>query len=605
MRIKFFKDGNRYRFWNYLVPAGKFEGTIEDGVGIGIYDIITNKEVLPITRFDQFVKEDGSAYASFDELLAAVGDFFVNASGDGGTLNPDHRFADAAARDAYFNPDNLFELVPGLEVIVGTEIQRWTGPANPSTSEYTTLAPTNWVNMAGNTLTGEQIITLVEAVPDTNFLTDAEQTILSYFTDTTDELQLSKPLFTPSIRTDSSSAILGSITLSSNTESAETRDNVSGQRAILIQTKYNSSGSSTPVTPVLQTSGQVTVSDLEDEDLTSPLAFTYEISTNRHSHSVIIKPASAGTLNLVVRADNSNGQELFRIRDFEIEAGDIGNEVEITASDGGQAIVSQGDTVYISVEGVTLKGHTYSGDPNFGNQAVPFLKVGNHAYSEKNLATEEYVQNLLGNQLELTGFSIDIPSRVDIGTDLNVQKTISYTVSGYSEITSLELQVNGSDVVTLTTPTSDGAQTEQITLSGIDTSSQTTLRFRLQANNMDNSNAQIVQVRNLPQSETLYYGVSSTNNAGTVDEGTLTTVEILPGTTFNADFDTPSNHWDIILVPSDRSITIEERTFSTDITADFTKTNNIRSIGGQSYDAYVHQNGSGVQGILATTITVS
>ena len=605
MRIKFFKDGNRYRFWNYLVPAGKFEGTIEDGVGIGIYDIVTNKEVLPITRFDQFIKADGSTYASFDELLAAVGDFFVDASGDGGLIQSDHRFADAPARDSYFNPDNLFELFPGLEIIVGTEIQKWTGPENPSTSEYTTLAPTNWVNISGNTLTGEQIVTLVEAVPNTNFLTDAEQTILSYFTDTADELQLSKALFTPSIRTDSSSAVIGSITISSNTESAEVQDNVSEQRAILLQTKYNPSGSSTPITPVLGTSGSVTVSDLEDEDLTGTLGFSYTITTTRHSHSIIIKPASAGTLNLIVRADDSTGQELFRIRDFTITADDIGKETAIPASDGGQAIVSQGDIVFISASGISFKGHTYSNDPDFGDQAIPFLKVGNHPYSEQNLATEEYVQNLIGNQLELTGFSIDIPARVDISTDLNVQKTISYTVSGYSEITSLELQINGSNVATLTVPTSDGTQTEQITLSGIDTGGETTLRFRLQANNMDNSNTQIVQVRNLPQAETLYYGVSNTNNASTIDEGTLTTVEILPGTIFNADFDTPSNHWDIILVPSDRSISIEERTFSTDITTDFTKTNNIRSIGGQSYDAYVHQNGSGVQGILSTTITVS
>ena len=80
----------------------------------------------------------------------------------------------------------------------------------------------------------------------------------------------------------------------------------------------------------------------------------------------------------------------------------------------------------------------------------------------------------------LSSLTINIDSRVDLNTDLNNARTITFNASQVSDLTALTLLVTTGDNKTLTIPTSDGAQSQSVTLSGIDTSSDSTLTFQLQ-----------------------------------------------------------------------------------------------------------------------------
>ena len=205
-------------------------------------------------------------------------------------------------------------------------------------------------------------------------------------------------------------------------------------------------------------------------------------------------------------------------------------------------------------------------------------------------------------------FSINLPERVDIGATpdpINGSRTVTYSTTNYSRITTLALQLNGTDNVTLTIPTNDGEHTETITLSGIDISTETNLDFRIQANGSINSNVQRVEVRDLTQQETAYYGVSASDNDDTIDVATLTSRMIETGDVFQITFSIPTNNYAIILIPNTLEITsLEEQTFNQPSLTDFTRTDDVRTINTVIYDSYVLQNEATVTGDLILEVTI-
>lgn len=103
--------------------------------------------------------------------------------------------------------------------------------------------------------------------------------------------------------------------------------------------------------------------------------------------------------------------------------------------------------------------------------------------------------------------TIDIPSRVDLNTNLNTAHTIGFDVSNYGSITDFDLIVTTGDDVQLVSPTRDGDQQQSVTLSGIDTSSAGSVVFQLQATHAGGtvtSNAVTVEVRDLQDHEYTY-----------------------------------------------------------------------------------------------------
>ena len=210
------------------------------------------------------------------------------------------------------------------------------------------------------------------------------------------------------------------------------------------------------------------------------------------------------------------------------------------------------------------------------------------------------------------GFSIDVPARVDVNGGqpgyidrINGSRTVTYSVTNHSHISSIDLQLGGTDLATLTAPVRDGEHSETVTVSGVDLTSATNLVFRIQINNLINSNTQTVEVANLVQVETAYYGVSATNNPASIDVSGLTVQEVESGTSFMATFVLPTNNYAIILIPNNLNISsIIEQTFNQESLSDFTKTDDVRTISSITYDSYVLQNQSQVTGDLIVNITI-
>ena len=192
----------------------------------------------------------------------------------------------------------------------------------------------------------------------------------------------------------------------------------------------------------------------------------------------------------------------------------------------------------------------------------------------------------------LSSFSINIPSRVDLNTNLNQEYTINFEALHVANLQSLELTVIGGDNINLSVPSSDGLQSDQVTLTGIETSSNTTLTFRLTGvdtrNNSVQSNAQNVSVRNAVSSEFIYYGIGNIDPV-TVDVGTLSSQEVTGAGQFNVSLGPSSSGDDIVfLVPVDRDIAeIQNRSLSNiNVISSYTKTINVRQINSINYNSY-------------------
>lgn len=212
----------------------------------------------------------------------------------------------------------------------------------------------------------------------------------------------------------------------------------------------------------------------------------------------------------------------------------------------------------------------------------------------------------------LSAFSIDIPSRVDLNTDLNNARTINYNVTNHSMFTALNLIVTVGDNKAVTLPVSDGLQSESITLSSLDTSSTTTFTFFLRgtySGGTVDSNSQTVTVQNLAQSETAYYGVRPTNDFATVDLSNPAAVGLIAvdvtssGTQFTTNTSVPNGQIFGILTPSNRDPVSILDPLSQNVLADFTSTTNVRTENGQQFNLLTELNNSGFQSLFNFTVT--
>lgn len=208
----------------------------------------------------------------------------------------------------------------------------------------------------------------------------------------------------------------------------------------------------------------------------------------------------------------------------------------------------------------------------------------------------------------LHNFSIDIPSRVDLNTDLNVQHTLTFDVSNYSHLTSLQLIVDVGDNKTLVNPIRDGSQTQTITLSGISTASSGSVTFQLSGvhpGGTATSNIVTINIADLQTHEFAYYGSRPTDDFSSVDTGLLSSADVSnSGTVYTISQQVPNGSFLGILSPTDRDPTsIIETTLSTESISDFTATLSVRTINSVSYNLLTIQNNSGFTGTYNFRVT--
>ncbi len=150
-------------------------------------------------------------------------------------------------------------------------------------------------------------------------------------------------------------------------------------------------------------------------------------------------------------------------------------------------------TAKASTGDVVVKGNSGTGQP--------YQRATIKLWEDKQIALAE------DSKPSIHGLFSDIPSRVNLDTDLNVPHNFTFNVSDYSQFTALELIVNSGTDQALTIPTSNGVQSQSVTLQGIDTSSQGSVSFQLRGTYSGGvvvSNTITVQVRNLAPHEFTY-----------------------------------------------------------------------------------------------------
>ncbi len=237
-----------------------------------------------------------------------------------------------------------------------------------------------------------------------------------------------------------------------------------------------------------------------------------------------------------------------------------------------------------------------------GDGSTPYLEIDRNTMALRELA---YRSELMSEVPSITSFNIQGQSTsVDAGTQITGSQTFNFAVENPSLVAVGSLSQDGNVISSNITPTdtSIAATVTTTTLTNAGDTTVFTLSFPVIGGG---TITRTFTVRARAQAETLYYGIMATNIAASVDVTTLTMQDVVSGTQFNADFAIPTTEYAVILAPADRDITsIIERTFNAEIITDFVKDVNVRTISGQSYDAYVHQNNAGVEGTLATTITV-
>lgn len=196
----------------------------------------------------------------------------------------------------------------------------------------------------------------------------------------------------------------------------------------------------------------------------------------------------------------------------------------------------------------------------------------------------------------ITNFSINIPTTVNIGTNLNDARTIQFTTSNTAQIASMELVVTTGTNQTLTVPSADGSHSQSVTLAGINTSAAGTVVFQIRATTTGNvaimSNSQTVTIRAVSADEQAYYGVRATNDFATVVTALLTPVDVQPpGTQYTISGSWPATQFIGILEPTDRPITsIVETAFNQETLSTWSRTASARTINGQVYDLLTQRN---------------
>ena len=193
----------------------------------------------------------------------------------------------------------------------------------------------------------------------------------------------------------------------------------------------------------------------------------------------------------------------------------------------------------------------------------------------------------------ITNFSIDIPSRVDLNTDLNNSRTLTFDVIHQANIDgSLTLVVTTGDDKTISGPFLDGANSLPQVLSGINTASAGDLTFQLTGTDTNGgsiqSNIVTISVRDLNPHEYIYYGLSGSNNPASVDTGTLTQLEARSGDNIVSTGSTTSGQYFIILIPSSFTVnSITDDVLQQDVLSIFAHTATVRQINSENYDSYV------------------
>lgn len=535
-------------------------------------------------------------------------------SGGGGASVPtqQHIFASVTARDTYFTA-NPADLRTGLPIFVtittNTELQIWGAPAQTS---YNPAPPDNdddnWVNAGTFSGTAAQIKALYESNLDTNAFTDAEQTKLAGIENsatadqTPSEIKISyESNLNTNPFTDAEQTKLSAI------ENNATADLTASEVKALYESNLNTNDLTDSEKAAIATSVQAAASQG-----TNIIRFTRENATTFDvTISVANRPAGVDTA----------GGALLNLRPESEDWSAASNFFPSNASSGYTYIVSAPGTV----DNIEFSRHdlliALIDNPSISTYAGNWQKVEGGVHSWGGLVGVISDQNIIDklNRLGFTvntsyaapsvhNFSVNIPSRVDIGTDLNVLHQLVYAITNRQNVQSFELLVTVGDNKTLVNPTVDGIQTQNVIFSGVDSSSASTLLLQLRItdtqNNTHDSNSVTISIRNLLTQEQVHFGIiSSTENETNINftSDDIEARDTLAGDWTVSGIPSTGTHIFYIGVPTSLGSVTSVFQGSFNLTNQFTNIPNV-IIDGQTYNIFLMNTASAVTSLYNGTI---
>ncbi len=512
-----------------------------DDEGVVFYHEISRRLEFGSNRqskflYSEILDEDGNAVGNKQQVQTFLSDKtgFNRASGGGGgrrTITPSASpFSSITERNTWTTA-NFAELRNSntevtVVTVTGEAVYEWGGEDTPSS--YTN---SGWmVRQPLNTLRGELTAGRIPVAMADGTLMDTEFRLLD------DGSILAPDDFT----VESGSIDFGDIlVLSEASGFLSLTNNESGDSFALLDSRFTpEEGSFRPrVFHLTEAENQFSIStDASTQITNNNISINYTTLFNAQTNSIQFNGFAAST-NVRVRISDVITGVVFKYFPTEASWIDGTDGVDFPV---GVGMIDFGDsplrfapnrqlTIDIQAETINVMGSP---------SGVPQIIANIQRAEFRDMA---YLSDVTSNDVapSVHNLSIDIPSRVDLNTDLNVQHTITYSITNRNRVQSLELIVTNGTNQTITIPSTDGQHTANVTLAGIDTSTQGSVAFQLRATETDgttthDSNTVTISVRDLPEHEQAHIGwIISTDNASDID---FTTDDILARDNFAGEF---------------------------------------------------------------------
>lgn len=378
------------------------------------------------TGVTDFRGEDDIFVTTTDGVTAILAVVFDTA---GGRIT--YIFADAAARDAFFNMMGNTELLfQGITVALlqddgagNTIEQLWNGADQPPTYDNA-----NWVTRpSGGMLDAATIKSLYESNADTNAFTDAFLAVLQRL-----RFENNRIISDVTIETPPGSLAIGpSTTLSTALQTLNLRSTITNQNKLVLAQIYDeANGFSNPFVYIGPTMTQVPINDPPGTDVSNTATFTltatadeiitqFSVETNQISQTI--------PFTLIGRTGSASGPVAFNFSgDATTDSNGIAT-VNLFESFN-PIVVDNGDVVYLSATATGLVG--IQSGPDF----TPNTTINRIVITRKTIATQDQELIEITSEITITAANLAtynrnllvVPSTVVTGFSINIEAGLQF-----------------------------------------------------------------------------------------------------------------------------------------------------------------------------------
>ncbi len=352
-----------------------------------------------------------------------------------------------------------------------------------------------------------------------------------------------------------------------------------GQKALAVIQEYDNTGSTDPFYYQLGAEQTLDVNLLSDVVIPAPYELNYTTFGDNLTLDFTFIPNEAGDIRL--RYWLGTGQDGMLIFDETrtVEASEVGNPV--TFGVGNPYLLNAGVSIFVRSEGVDLRG-TLVNDPDspFNGQNLLYFRSTIQPFTRVTFAEAEDIAQSDWNESDNSSnaFILNKPTIPEAGEN-NVQSNWNETDTNSDAfiLNKPNIPADTNDFVDSLTAEVSG-QNLTITLGRTGTLDDLSQTVTLPGGGTTPSDGP----------DSLYYGLSSSNDPATVDLSTLTgPVDATDPQTVTTGVAAQGDYF-IILSANTHDITaITDTVLNQPVLDIFTKTNDVRTEGGVTYDSYV------------------